>query len=94
MATRRAAYVSSFLEGALLHTDKHDLYMIHFSCVCKSTVNMFRIMPGFDYGAWSAVMMTELSTGRMDPALSGRVGSGQDFAGFWRVGLGQHFGLF
>ena len=32
----------------------------------------------------------ELSTGRMDP----RVGSGHDFAGFWRVGLGQHFGFF
>ena len=28
---------------------------------------------------------TELSTGRMDP----RVGSGHDFAGFWRVGSGR-----
>ena len=27
----------------------------------------------------------ELSTGRMDP----RVGSGHDFAGFWRVGSGR-----
>ena len=25
---------------------------------------------------------------------SGRVGSGHDFAGFWRVGSGQHFGIF
>ena len=24
---------------------------------------------------------------------SGRVGSGHDFAGFWRVGSGQHFGF-
>ena len=33
----------------------------------------------------------ELSTGRMDP----QVGSGHDFAGFWRVGSGrQHFGFF
>ena len=32
---------------------------------------------------------SELSTGRMDP----RVGSGHDFAGFWRVGSGQHFGF-
>ena len=32
---------------------------------------------------------TELSTGRMDP----RVGSGHDFAGFWRVGSGQHSGF-
>ena len=34
-------------------------------------------------------IITELSTGRMDP----RVGSGHDFAGFWarRVGSGQHF---
>ena len=38
---------------------------------------------------------TELSTGRMDPRVgSGRVGSGHDFAGFWRVGSGQHFGFF
>ena len=37
--------------------------------------------------------ITELSTGRMDPG-SGRVGSGHDFAGFWRVGSGQHFGFF
>ena len=37
---------------------------------------------------------TELSTGRMDPRVgSGRVGSGHDFAGFWRVGSGQHFGF-
>ena len=37
----------------------------------------------------------ELSTGRMDPRVgSGRVGSGHDFAGFWRVGSGQHFGFF
>ena len=28
---------------------------------------------------------SELSTGRMDP----RVGSGHDFAGFWRVGSGR-----
>ena len=34
--------------------------------------------------------ISELSTGRMDP----RVGSGHDFAGFWRVGSGQHFGFF
>ena len=32
----------------------------------------------------------ELSTGRMDL----RVGSGHDFAGFWRVGSSQHFGFF
>ena len=33
---------------------------------------------------------TELSTGRMDPRVgSGRVGSGHDFAGFWRVGSGR-----
>jgi len=38
----------------------------------------------------SCVGVTELSTGRMDP----RVGSGHDFAGFWQVGLGQHFGFF
>ena len=25
---------------------------------------------------------------------AGRVGSGHDFAGFWRVGSGQHFGFF
>ena len=25
---------------------------------------------------------------------SGRVGSGHDFTGFWRVGSGQHFGNF
>ena len=40
---------------------------------------------------------SELSTGRMDPRVgSGRVGSGQDFAGFraGRVGSGQHFGFF
>ena len=24
---------------------------------------------------------------------AGRVGSGHDFAGFWRVGSGQHFGF-
>ena len=31
----------------------------------------------------------------MDPRVgSGRVGSGHDFAGFWRVGSGQHFGFF
>ena len=36
----------------------------------------------------------ELSTGRMDPRVgSGRVGSGHGFAGFWRVGSGQHFGF-
>ena len=29
----------------------------------------------------------EMSTGRMDPRVgSGRIGSGLDFAGFWRVG--------
>ena len=32
---------------------------------------------------------SELSTGRMNP----RVGSGHDFAGFWRVGSGRHFGF-
>ena len=32
----------------------------------------------------------ELFTGRIDP----RVWSGHDFAGFWWVELGQHFGLF
>ena len=33
---------------------------------------------------------TELSTGRMDPRVgSGRVGSGHDFVGFWRVGSGR-----
>ena len=44
---------------------------------------------------------TELSTGRMDPRVgsglvdrSSRVGLGYDFAGFWRVGSGQHFGFF
>ena len=37
----------------------------------------------------SVSVASELSTGRMDP----RVGSGHDFAGFWRVGLGQHFGF-
>ena len=31
-----------------------------------------------------------VSTGRMDP----RVGSGHDFAGYWRVGSGQQFGFF
>ena len=37
---------------------------------------------------------SELSTGRMDPRVgSRRVGSGHDFAGFWRVGSGQHFGF-
>ena len=36
--------------------------------------------------------VSELSTGRMDPRVgSSRVGSGHDFAGFWRVGSGQHF---
>ena len=38
----------------------------------------------------TSIDTTELSTGRMDP----RVGSGHDFAGFWRVGSGQHFGIF
>ena len=38
---------------------------------------------------------SELSTGQMDPRVgSGRVGSGHDFAGYWRVGSGQHFGFF
>ena len=36
-----------------------------------------------------ALREAELSTGRMDPW----VGSGHDFAGFWRVGSGQHFGF-
>ena len=32
----------------------------------------------------------ELSTGRMDPRVgSGRVGSGHEFAGFWRLGSGR-----
>ena len=35
-------------------------------------------------------LISELSTGRMDPRVgSGRVGSGHDFAGFWRVGSGR-----
>ena len=34
----------------------------------------------------------ELSTGADGPA--GRVGSGHDFAGFLRVGSGQHFRFF
>ena len=38
--------------------------------------------------------IAELSTGRMNPRASGRVGSGHDFAGFWQVGSGQHFGNF
>ena len=38
----------------------------------------------------SNVAVSELSTGLMDP----RVGSGHDYTGFWRVGSGQHFGLF
>ena len=43
----------------------------------------------------SCTDQSELSTGRMDPRVgSGRVGSGHDFAGFWRVGSGQHFGFF
>ena len=37
---------------------------------------------------------SELSTGRMPDGPAGRVGSGHDFAGFWRVGSGQHFGFF
>ena len=37
----------------------------------------------------TGMVTAELSTGRMDP----RVGSGHDFAGFWRVGSGQHFGF-
>ena len=35
--------------------------------------------------AWVILFRPELSTGRMDP----RVGSGHDFAGFWRVGSGR-----
>ena len=32
--------------------------------------------------------------GQMDPRVgSGWVESGHDFAGFWRVGSGQHFGF-
>ena len=40
---------------------------------------------------WSiAVDYPELSTGRMDPRVgSGRIGSGHDFAGIWRVGSGR-----
>ena len=35
-------------------------------------------------------MRSELSTGRTDPRVgSGRVGSGHDFARFWRVGSGR-----
>ena len=41
------------------------------------------------YDLCRVVGVPELSTGRMDP----RVGSGHDFAGFWWVGSGQHFGL-
>ena len=37
--------------------------------------------------SWS--YSSELSTGRMDP----RVGSGHDFAEFWQVWSGQHFGF-
>ena len=42
------------------------------------------------------ISITELSTRRMNPRVgsrSGWVGSGHDFAGFWRVGSGQHFGI-
>ena len=41
--------------------------------------------------------ISELSTGRMDPRVGSgrvRVGSGHDFAGFWRVGSGQNLGFF
>ena len=45
----------------------------------------------FGSSAWKCVeVRSELSTGRMDPRVgSGRVGSGHDFAGCWRVGSGR-----
>ena len=56
---------------------------------CMYNIHDFANVLIYIYVVFVSVARSELSTGRMDP----RVGSGHDFAGFWRVGSGQHFGF-
>ena len=56
----------------------------------ENTRNVILLMNLIVY-IFPCISVTELSTGRMDPRVG--VGSGHDFAGFWRVGSGQHFGF-
>ena len=64
------------------------------TCTCYKKIKSMAVVMS------RKMYVPELSTGRMDPRVGsgqvgpGRVGSGHDFAGFLRVGSGQHFGFF